>query len=107
MGLYSVAQHEQRCPRCEAHVRFDAQFKYGNLYAHTYRVGDRIVWGRTQVGDPSERRVAVSGIGVCAACGSELDFDVIIADGALESVHDRDGSYDYRDAAEGYLVIAR
>jgi hypothetical protein len=106
MGLYSVVRCRKVCHQCGTDVIFAIQFKYGNLYAHEYEVGDLIVWGRTQVGDPNEAKVAVQGIGTCPACGNELDFDIVISSGVIRSVAVSQGAYDYRGALEGYVVLA-
>ena len=106
MGLYNEVRVRQACPQFGIIAIFDVQFKYGSLYAHECVVGDSIVWGRTQFGDPNESKVVVSGIGSCSACGNELDFDVMISSGVIRSVAVSRGAYDYRGAAENYVVLA-
>lgn len=80
--------------------------KYGNLWAHAYRIGDSILWGRTQVGDPTEVLVSALGMGGCPACDGETFFDIVIAHGRIRSVQPSSGEYDYHHGEGDYVILA-
>ncbi len=50
--------------------------------------------------------VAVHGLGECAGCKSDLEFDVIVEFGAIVSVAPSSGQHDYSAAPDDYVVIA-
>ena len=103
--MYSTTRGSLACSSCGWSGEVEVQFTYGNLYAHDYRVGDAIVWGSTQVGDPSEKRVAAEGITSCPGCRAEALFDVIIVDGTLEAVEPSTGRFDYARGEGNYVVF--
>lgn len=105
MGMYSTIQAPLVCKRCGLESQVEVQFKYGNLWLHTYNVGDVIVWGRTQVGDASEVAVAALGVGGCPACDDEAQFDVLIDHGRIASVAPSTGQHDYFHNGD-YVVLA-
>jgi transcription elongation factor Elf1 len=104
--MYNELRSEFACPHCGRTGTVDVQLTYGNLYGHVYEVGDAIIWGRTQVGDRAEKRVAVEGIGACGTCGAECLFDILVEAGIISSVRVSTGEHDYRHG-EGHYVILR
>lgn len=105
MGLFSRTNVQMTCASCGWSGVVEVQFEYGNLYNHVYAVGDPIVWGRTQVGDPSERRVVVEGIAVCPKCNTEKLFDIYIEDGRLRAIEPASGKYDYHHGEGNYVIL--
>ncbi|MBK8256729.1 MAG: hypothetical protein IPK82_29165 [Polyangiaceae bacterium] len=79
------------------------QFKYGNVHDHEYKVGNRVIWGRPQIGDPKERRVVVQGIAGCPTCDKDNFFDILIIDSVIKDVMPQSGLYDYRGS--GYVEL--
>lgn len=62
------------------------QFRFGNMRAHVYQLGDAVIWGAPQEGERSARHVLVRGDGVCHACrADEVQFDIVVRDGIRES----------------------
>ena len=106
MGLYSTIWAPLQCNCCGFESEVDVQFKYGNLWVHEYMVGDSIAWGRTQVGEPSEIRVAALGTASCPRCHEEACFDVIIERGRIKSVQSSRGEYDYHHGEGDYVIIS-
>jgi hypothetical protein len=105
MGMYSEIRAQLQCDYCGSTNEVRVQFKYGNLYDHEYAVGDKIVWGRFQVGDPSERRVVARGIAGCPKCGQNAYFDILIENGCVRSVIPANGLYDYHHGEGNYVVL--
>lgn len=105
MGLFNTMNVAFACKACSWAGEVSVQFKYGNLYEHRYGLGSRINWGRTQVGRPEERRVAVEGIVQCPSCRADAFFDILIEAGVIQSVGLRSGRYDYHHGEGDYVVI--
>lgn len=106
MGLYSTIRTLLRCGQCGHEGEVEVQFKYGNLWAHEYTVGDAIIWGRTQVGDSSEVLVAAIGIAGCPTCDQDVYFDVLIDCGRIRSVQSSSGKYDYHHGEGDYVILS-
>jgi rubredoxin len=102
---YNEVEANVACPGCGRAEPLQVQFKYGNLYRHRYVVGDQIIWGDTQIGDPSEREVVVYGVSSCPSCGVNKDFDIHIDGGVIRSVEPSRGIYDYHHGEGFYVVI--
>lgn len=107
MAHYNEVAANITCAKCGYIGPAQVQFKYGNLYRHNYKVGDHIIWGTTQVGDPSERSVVVQGIAPCPSCGAQSDFDIYIDDGVIRSVEPSTGGYDYHHGEGFYVIVDR
>jgi hypothetical protein len=106
MALYSTIETNFQCSSCDWIGPVEVQFKYGNLWDHTYTIGSPIVWGRTQIGDPAEHRVSAQGLVVCPGCSTETCFDILIEGGVIKSVTPDSGEYDYHHG-EGHYVILK
>ena len=105
MGLFSTIKVAAKCSECCQIGVSEVQFKYGNLWIHEYGLGSEIVWGRTQVGDLREAKVAVEGIGECSSCKVDLYFDIIVEAGVIQSVGQRSGKYDYFRGEGNYFIL--
>lgn len=80
MGAFNWVTHSTLCPDCGGAAEFAVQFKFGDTWQYSYRVGDRLLWGGNDVGAPGLKRVLVEGIaGPCPHCHADnLDFDVLV-----------------------------
>jgi hypothetical protein len=105
MGLYSTIETNFQCSRCDWKGPIEVQFKYGNLWNHKYTIGSRIVWGRTQIGDPADRLVSVQGIAACPRCNLEIFFDILIEGGVIRAMTPASGKYDYSYGEGHYLIL--
>lgn len=109
MSAYNtvVLPAAEKCPRCGSLIRRRIQFKYGDTRQHDYTIGDRIMWGGNDVGEPA---VLVKVLGYpegCPVCGDDLGgvFDVIVRNGVIEDVvPGTTRPYIEADNA-GYLVV--
>lgn len=106
MGAYNTVRGPSLCPRCGHSAEFEVQFKYGDTWQHSYRLGDRLRWGGNDIGVPGHKRVLVEGIGgPCGRCGADnLDFDVVVKDDELLGIEPaRSGRTN--SGPEGYVVM--
>ena len=93
MSAFNIVKGRTSCPSCKHVAEFEVQFKYGDNWQHSYRLGDRLRWGGNDVGTPGRRRVLVEGIGgPCPHCKADnLDFDVVIEHDELIGIEPRQG----------------
>lgn len=67
------------CVRCGDTGYIDVQFKYGDTQQYHYVLGDCIVWGGNDVGEPEGGNVAVLGTPeYCKVCGLEISEEYVI-----------------------------
>lgn len=106
MSAFNTIEASASCPRCKRTAEFGVQFKYGNTWQHSYRVGDSLRWGGNDVGIPGRKRVLVEGIGgPCPHCGADnLDFDVVIEDDKIVGITPVQGDRP-PTGPEGFVVI--
>lgn len=107
MGLYSTIKTAARCGNCKWEGEVEIQFKYGNLYAHEYSVGDPVIWGRTQVGEPGLTRVVVEGVGTCPRCDAEINCNIYVDHDVIQKVEISHGEYDYFHGEGDYVILER
>ncbi|HTX78521.1 MAG TPA: hypothetical protein VMC62_02585 [Longilinea sp.] len=80
MGAFNTVMSEQKCSNCGIVSEFAVQFKYGEVWQHEYVLGDRIIWGKGNIGNQEYKKVVVDGVGEpCPNCHtSGQDFEVWI-----------------------------
>lgn len=80
MSAYNTITVSRTCPNCAKLVDFEIQFRYGDTWQHTYRLGDTLRWGGNDVGTPDVERVRVEGIAEpCPSCGvADLEYWVLL-----------------------------
>jgi hypothetical protein len=96
------------CLRCLSKIHRVVQFKYGETWQHRYNQGDRIAWGRNDIGEPGHELVVVIGHpDACPVCGDvpNVTYDVSIREDALDNVRLSDGTYDYL-GGRTYFIVA-
>ncbi len=106
MSAFNTVTGQASCPNCKRTAEFEVQFKYGDTWQHSYRIGDKLRWGGNDIGIPGRRRVLVAGIGgPCPHCQSDyIDFDVLIENDRVLSIEPIKGA---RPASgpEGFVVL--
>lgn len=108
MGAFNVVRLGANCPQCKAPVEVRVQFKYGDTWQLEYAVGDEIRWGGNDIGVPGKKLVVVDGVAEspCPSCGyDEWDFYVFVEDGRIARVTQADGSFDFVNARQTYIVV--
>lgn len=106
MSAFNVLSARATCPNCNHRVDFEVQFKYGDTWQHSYRLGDTVRWGGNQIGVPGRRKVLVEGVGgPCPDCGKDcIDFDLLIENDKLVRVESVRGIR--KDLGrEGFVVL--
>ena len=106
MSAFNTIEASTSCPNCGRDADFRVQFKYGNTWQYSYRLGDRLRWGGNDVGIPGRKRVLVEGVGgPCPHCGADnLDFDVVIESDKVVGVRPVRGDRS-STGPEGFVVI--
>lgn len=109
MSLYNVLQGpEEVCTRCNSHIRRRIQFKYGSTRQNSYKLGDRLLWGANDVGEPNRHLVVVDGAGEdCQVCGYAphiKDYEVLVRDDVVESVKPSSGLFPF-DGVITFVVL--
>jgi hypothetical protein len=107
MGAYNFVKSLQQCPNCGHTSEFSIQFKYGEVWQYEYVVGDRIVWGKVNVGAKNYKTVVVDGVGeecpICRAFGQ--DFEVWIEKSKIIRVVLASGMFDFIHNDKTYFVV--
>jgi hypothetical protein len=85
MSAYNRIELSEReaCPNCGSCIVRIVQFKYGEVWQHTYRVGDPLVWGENNIGAPGHHKVIASAHPEgCPVCGDvpEFRYEVLLED---------------------------
>lgn len=106
MSAFNTVKGSTTCPNCGRSAEFEVQFKYGNTWQLSYRMGDRLRWGGNDIGAPGRKHVLVEGIGgSCPHCGMDnLDFDVVIKKDRLVEIKPVPGGRSI-SGPEGFVVL--
>jgi len=106
MGTFNTVVSELICPSCELDVTLQAQFKYGDVWQHEYRIGDKLKWGANNIGQLGEN-VVVDGAGdVCPRCQYDMnDLEIWIIEGIIQKVVLSSGEFDFSSQEENYSVL--
>jgi hypothetical protein len=88
MSAFNLLNAVTICPKCDRPLTFEIQFKFGDVWQHEYKVGDRLKWGGNAVGNPSPSEVHVQGLGgPCPSCGVNFQlFSIIVKNGQIVDV---------------------
>ena len=68
MGFFNELITKMDCSNCNKSYEFRIQFKYGATRQLEYRLGDKIIWGYNEVGEPNASNVKVYGISSKQEC---------------------------------------
>jgi hypothetical protein len=89
------------CPKCGERIP-RTQFRYGELRVYHYKIGDQIIFGGvSDVGRSRTEPVIVDGFAVCARCGAEVFFDILVKNDTIISVDVSDRA---EDMIDGFIV---
>lgn len=99
----------EECPDCGARVHRSVQFAFGDTWQHRYHLGDRLVWGGNDVGEPGHALVVADGyVSPCPVCGADTHagrYDVRIESGIIASVVPSTGTHDFLRGHTSYVVV--
>ena len=113
MGLVNYVSAPLICSHCGRTEMFRVCFRYGDVWQHEYRVGDRIEWDRNNVGVAGKGNVVADGeASACPHC-HELGgpCEVYLERDAITGVCPASGKFDFRhapvgDYGYGYIVLS-
>jgi hypothetical protein len=108
MGAFNTLRAAVVCPRCNSSSEVDIQFKYGSTWQREYSIGDRLSWGKNDIGEPGVGHVVVDGeAGPCALCGydGEWRVDIFIDQGVITKVEQRSGRFDFAHVDRTYILL--
>ena len=122
MGLFNVLTGSAACPSCGRVGTVRAQFKYGHTRQLEYRMGQTLQWSgdyqrvpprrMNDVGVPGRRYVVVDAIAEtdCSSCGygpspDEWNLYVFLQGDRIVKLETADGSYDFLNAGQTFIVL--
>lgn len=105
MGAFNTVEISGTCSCCKEELNLEVQFKYGDTYQNSYKLGDVITWGGNDIGKPGRSKVIVEGFALCPICDAELHYEVCLESDIIVVVKPRSGTYDLDSTDEGYIVI--
>ncbi|MEU4694709.1 hypothetical protein [Actinoplanes sp. NPDC023714] len=103
---FNVVTIDETCPVCANPIRRRVQFKYGELRAHEYELGDVLRWGVNEEGVPA-KLVLVEGVPEeCPACGDDPEwvYEIVIRDNVIESAT-RGTTDPFAEADNNYIIV--
>jgi len=109
MGAFNEVLGKLPCPQCLNLVEIEIQFKYGSVFQHKYKLGEKLIWGGNDVGMPDRARVVLDGEGSkCSSCGYDRDWPVYVYldNDVITSVTVATGVYDFASVHESFLVLS-
>ncbi|BBH70555.1 hypothetical protein ACTI_72400 [Actinoplanes sp. OR16] len=104
---FNVLTIDETCPACAHQIRRRVQFKYGELWAHEYELGDTLRWGVNEEGSPA-RLVRVEGVPeACSLCGDDPEwvYDIVIRDNVIESAARSTTVNPFAETENDYIVV--
>lgn len=111
MSAYNILKTEINCFNCQRKYPIAVQFKFGDTWQHTYKMGDLIKWGGNDIGKPNLQQVKVFGIAessVCPNCGfiNKNEFDIFVNNNVLIKLKElEDISIYYNEPNNNYYVV--
>jgi hypothetical protein len=97
------------CPRCNQEVGVVAQFKFGSVWQHEYRLGEELRWGGNDVGTPGIHHAVVDGVAEteCPSCGHDDEWNlyVHVESDRLVKVETATGEHDFLWLKRNYAVL--
>ncbi|HEY0735444.1 MAG TPA: hypothetical protein VGD69_11110 [Herpetosiphonaceae bacterium] len=107
MGAFNTVCSHQVCQTCHTRVELVIQFKYGDVWQHSYQVGDPLLWDRNNEGEPGHTLVVLDAIAeACPHCGTEgQEYEVYVAGDTITAVRPASGAYDFATHHVSYLVL--
>lgn len=89
MGAFNTISVTAECPFCKHSQDWTVQFKYGDCWQYSYRIGDKLRWGGNDKGENVGGKVRTDGISsepceICKTVGVEAT--VYFIDNVIEKV---------------------
>jgi len=79
--MFNTLKLNEPCEVCGGAPIY-GQFRYGNVNSNLYQIGDTIMWGATQIGEPFHH-VLVAGVAKCSKCMDQWPIDIEIKNDVL------------------------
>jgi hypothetical protein len=54
MGAFNILVIQIQCKVCQHLLKGNLQFKFGDTWQHQYLIGDKIKWGKNDIGKPGQ-----------------------------------------------------
>ncbi|MCI0631310.1 MAG: hypothetical protein L0Y44_11735 [Phycisphaerales bacterium] len=102
MGAFNTVRLQWRDAKTGQYRDINVQFKYGDTWQHEYEVGDVLLWGGNDIGEPDSKHVVASGYleNPDALPGTPEEFEVHVVGGAIAKVIPDTGRFDFVKARE-------
>jgi len=111
MSSFNILTTEIECMNCGMKQLIRIQFKFGNTWQLSYKIGDTISWGGNDFGKPNLHRVKAYGIAestICSFCGENSipeEYDVFITDDIITKVSPIEAIEDYINGNAEYVIL--
>jgi hypothetical protein len=110
MGAYNILITVIQCQNCHLFYKAGIQFKFGDTWQFEYKVGDKIAWGRNDIGKPGLPKVKAYGVAVSAACPycgycNEEEYDVNMEKDVIKNVTPLSNLLDYNYNEDGNFFV--
>ena len=107
MSAYNTVGFSWENPKTKEMHNVLIQFKYGEVWQHAYKVGDALLWGNNDIGNPSAKKVVVEGVLEGDKLSNEMpeDFEIYIIDNKIESIKPFTNTYNFSKTENDYIVL--
>lgn len=107
MSAYNLVKAKEKCLTCGVINEFVLQFKYAEVWQHEYQIGDLIIWGNTNIGDPNYKKVVVYAIAEnCPNCGRfGQEYELLIENSKIISAKNISGKYKFLGENENFFIV--
>ena len=106
MSRYNTLIVESICCRCYSRTTLKIQFRYGEIWDHTYYLEDEIKWGNNSLGERGKKQVVIDGEAEpCDSCEEEVDYLIFLEDDVIKAVKPNNGEYTFFNMENMYIVI--
>ena len=99
---------EETCPTCGSGITRMIQFKYGDVWQHDYKLGDRIIWDKNNVGEPGHKSVIVSAHPeACPVCGDlpDVRFEISLEEDRIVGIERADPAEEFSRFAHNTYTV--
>ena len=106
MGLYNTLIVESVCSRCYSRTMLKIQFRYGEIWDHTYYLEDEIRWGSNDLGTPGRKSVVLDGEAEpCDSCDEAVDYLIFVEHDIIKAVKPNEGEYSFLNMEDAFIVL--
>jgi len=104
MGAYNVLVVTDPCPYCGADGPREIQFNYGDTSQHEYHLGEPLLWGNRDKGNPNAFMVIVHGFSSCQGC-DKWDAVLFIRENVITDWEWATDKFDDPAGSSGFLEV--